>query len=762
MRNRNCLVAALAVWLVSVSAADAGNMFGVPDDRDLPAAASASLKSANASTDSGADYAIRVADMVRRYDEIEFDPEARAAQLPEGVEPAFNYVRDHIRFEGYAGAFRGAGGTYCSRAGNAADRALLLARLLKAKGIETRLVTGQLPPEKAEVLFDRMFAPADASDVPPSPLIDNNPFAARIKARATRDYAVVRGTLGADLPADAGIARDAVLKEIASHVWLQAKVGDGWVDLDTAFPDATPGKVYASDPKTSDVLPDEAAQRLTIRVIAERLEGDALKQQTVFEQQQPVTNLMEKQIFVLHGPAGDSGGVGGLGGGNQPAGLVPILWIEGASHAGKPIDFGDAKVAPSGGGPGVVGGFGRFGGALGGGGGAAANTTSKFVAEYLEFELSIPGRDPQIVRRTLIDRGGAAWRMTTPLDASKLSKLDGDAHGPFAAQTIHNIWISGGPHDLASFARAMQIVTYNGSPAANSAAGKTDSAAPADPLLQLWLVAMKNLACLLPTDHWFLPALNDMPSARFYLDSPRILVFSLSARKDGADHLRLESEIDWRRDQVRGVARDPAASPDVARRKIWYGLLEGALEHEIAAEEIGSGNGLTDTRVASTSASLGHDGLTILRPADAGSEWTSLAHNPETAARLSAALKSGDTLVIPKSVLTGDGPAAWWALSPSGADTRAVWGNDVNASVVYGGAPYGGSSGPSGWELTPDGRIVKAKPPRQYSPAKNQKGDGNEYITLTIEISIKSLFITGILGWFNYWLFGQVIRAIFH
>jgi hypothetical protein len=753
MSRRLGLMSALAAWLVCLSIANAAQVFAVPDDGDLSAAAAAVLQSAKVPAGATAEDANHLKEMTSRYPAVDFDPDARAAQLGPGIEPAFNYVRDHIRYESYPGAFRGADCAYRSRAGNAADRSILLARLLKAKGIETRFVMGQLPSDKAEALFQRIFDPIDANALPPAPLTEKRNIAARIGVRAARDYAAVRGALGQNLPAGGGIDHDAMLREISSHMWVQANVDGKWVDLDSAFADATPGKSYAPDGKPVDALPAEAFQQVTMRVIVERLDGGALKPETVLEITRPAIDLVDRQIFLLHGGLGAGGGVEGLQGGTQ--GIVPVISIDGQENQGKPINFDDAKSSGGGGGGGgALGGFGGFGGALGGGGGTAP--TSQFVAEYLEFELNIPGGDRQVVRRTLIERAGAAWRLASSLDPKTLAALEKDDHGPLAAQTVHNIWFSGGPHNLASLASAMQGFTLVKGAAGGADAGAAGNAEQPDSSVQLWLLALKGLACLIPTDHWFLPALNDDPSARFYLDSPRILLFSLSTRPADADHVIVESETDWRRDHVRGVARDAAAGPAVAKRKIWYGLLEGALEHELAAQTGAALDAAPQTTIASTSASLGDAGLAIVRSTDAGGAWESLAQDRETAARMSAALKAGDLLVVPKQVLTGNGQPAWWAISPSNGDTRAVWGPDINASVARSPLPRppGGRGGI--YRVFPDGTSINLKKPIP----KAREGAGDEYITVTYKTAIMTIIYVGDVATL-VWVAYEIVRWVF-
>jgi len=108
-------------------------------------------------------------ELLKKIPEDRYVLEARAKKLGAGVEPAFALVRDEIRLESYPGVLRGAAGTYLARAGNAADRSLLLARLLELKGVPARLAIGQLSTEDAERLFVHIFDPPRVAVTPAVP-----------------------------------------------------------------------------------------------------------------------------------------------------------------------------------------------------------------------------------------------------------------------------------------------------------------------------------------------------------------------------------------------------------------------------------------------------------------------------------------------------------------------------------------------------------------------------------------------------------------
>jgi hypothetical protein len=82
------------------------------------------------------------ADLVARFDHIAasvallpkdgYDPAARGAELA-GTDAIFEFVRDNMRTETYAGAMRGASGTLQSHGGSPADKALLPPRCSRPK-----------------------------------------------------------------------------------------------------------------------------------------------------------------------------------------------------------------------------------------------------------------------------------------------------------------------------------------------------------------------------------------------------------------------------------------------------------------------------------------------------------------------------------------------------------------------------------------------------------------------------------------------------
>ena len=689
----------------------------------------------------GADeFAANVRSMCQRYQAVDFDPAVRAAALGDGVEPVFQFVRDQIRVESYVGAFRGAAGAYRNRAANAADRSLLLAEMLKQKKIATRFARGRLSRENAEALIARMFDARASSDAPaaPSGSAQSSEMLRRIHDRATRDYSVVRSALGDSMPSAASPSHDELVNELTPHVWVQANVDGQWVDLDPSFADATVGKRYCDAEQTSPALGDDLYQRATIRLISEKLEGGALKSETVLEFQQPACNLADRQIFLVHSPPSGMRSLGRSMSGQSNDTWTPMLWIDGDVTVGKQIVYREGKAAEA---KSAAGGLGGAIDALSGGDPPASSgdASPQFVAEWLEFQITYPGGRTETTRRSLCDRAGAALRRaTTALDPNALQPLMRNEAGPVAAQTVHQLWFSAGCHDLAEYSHNLQqLVDAMRPAAAGSTTASTAAAAEQDDdfAQQIWPLVLKNATCVMATDHTILPALNDDPAnVRCYLDSPRIVVFSTCALPVAgkSDSFTLQSEIDLRRDFVRTVARTPSQLPGAANRRIWYGLLEGSLEHELAAREATVMDPSADAM--STSALLDESGVALLRASDpAASQWEQLASSKEAAARLAGDLSSGEFVVVPKRVTQGAGDMiGYWAISSKTGDTRAVFDAGLHGSVWKGpdgGRTGGGSSGASVNHVDP--KTGNAKNPKG---SKGPKGD--EYMTIVANISL--------------------------
>jgi transglutaminase-like putative cysteine protease len=677
--------------------------------------------------------------LIKKIPEARYSLEARAKELGAGIEPVFALVRDEIRFESYPGVFRGSFGTYLARAGNAPDRSLLLARLLELKGVQSRFAIGQLSTEDAERLLAHIFDPPRVAAAPAVPDAgasdaDTAGLQKRIFTRAKHDYDVVRSALGRNLAPATSPSRDDVLAELEQHVWVQAEVSGRWVDLDTAFPDAVAGKAYASADETVEALPEELYQRVTLRVIAERLADEELNEETALEVSFNTVDLLDSQVVLAHGPTGGEGsGAEGVSGENIGSGVdawMPVLWVNGEIHTGEPISFGTSQQTA--------------GDILGGGGGE-----STFVAEWLEFELSFPDGKSEVNRRTLVDRAGAAWRKSEALTADRLRPLQRNEAGVKAAQAVYNIWLSAGGHDVLQYAKALNALAASLEPRKSGNAQRAISFE-----IQAWVLSVQNFGWILFADKVIIPELNESPGLRFYPDSPRISMFGVGPSPwEKKEAMFLQTDL--RRDHLRGVAHKPEDDAAVAERKLWFGTIEGAFEHEMLAEQA-AGIGADPAHVETTSALLGDDGVVVLS-GDRPEKPKGLS--AEAAARIASALERGAVLVAPRGGLA-KGEGAWWEIAPDTGDVRAVCGPDLNYSTIL--AYYTSAAEPlyayEVNEVTLASRRILLRP--DLIPRLPARKGGNEY-TLTIEVSwatFGKVVAIGVVSWISYSVLKRALR----
>ncbi len=568
---------------------------------------------------------------------------ARAKALGAGVEAPFKWVRDNVRYDAYPGVLRGAEGTLAAGAGNAFDRSLLLARLLRVQGIQTRFAVGQLTRQQAELLFQHMFdgrqieAPADGR-------ASTSDFLARVTLRARRDQAVIREALGPGYVPVAATAREEAIADIQHHAWIQANVDGRWLDLDTSFGDAEPSRTYGPAEQTFDEIQPAWHQTVTIRVTSERVEDGTLSTSIALEMTLPAVDLIDRRVFLVHVPAASSGGLG-LGAGQAHGDRwAPVLLLNEQPHAGEPIDFADADTGS---------GF----DALGGGG------TSGFVSEWLELEVVRPDGRRDTSRRALVDRAGAAWRASPDHPLDGLRPLPRDDKELFDPRSAHQVMFSAGPHDLRRYGRGMASMTLE---------RIKHSDGPPRVMTALRQLALRNEAAVIWTDDVIAPGLDQDPQVRVYCDSPRIAIVSLVPQENGG----FMQAYDLRRDTIRSIARSADGDAAAADRKVWFAAFEGALEHESSARDAVSA-GIDPAGVRSTSALLTPEGVLVLKPTDIG-RLPEVTKDPETRARLDASLRAGSTALIPRSALAMNA-RGWWEISSDG-DIRAILG-DLNAGM---------------------------------------------------------------------------------
>ncbi|MEX2536291.1 MAG: hypothetical protein WD273_11915 [Trueperaceae bacterium] len=401
-----------------------------------------------------------------------FDLQAVVDQV--GTEPAalFAWVVEETSFVPYQGALRGPVGVLMDRRGNSLDRAVLLNDLLTLAGHSTRMVRATLDESTAEDLLGRVDAVPLLSDdtVQPSDeelqsfavrfgssaeelrtatlaaTAEQQQLAALAAERTQAQSSALLQAVGTESAEDSAANRMQQALALQDHWWVQLEIDGGWQDLDPTLADARPGTAVAAAQQglvlnELSQLGAQWLQQIDIRVVVEVWDEGDLREEvplevTVTPAEHPGQLLVFRQmpsdwpedldIFAADNPLETL----------QTALLDQERWAPTVVMGGEQISqrsftlAGVFDAASTGSNAAAVGGLGG-GGMFGGFGGAVAGeepANAEVTAEWLEYQLRVPGTDPVVVRRPLFDLlGDEARRQGVPAeleltDAQKLER----------------------------------------------------------------------------------------------------------------------------------------------------------------------------------------------------------------------------------------------------------------------------------------------------------------------------------------------------
>jgi len=343
---------------------------------------------------------------------------------------AFEFVRDRLALEPYAGIEKGALGTLLTRGGNDVDRALLLSALLKAQGLEVTLAHGTLSLAQAQQLLDQIVAAPDAVhqharafetiDMPdatvPAPASPAPPLQRAVAARGEQLGKTIEdqyGWLATQLKAAAfsGVSDTKwILSALQDHYWVQATIDGKVTALDPSLASAQVDRplTRASSTLDPDDLPATLFSTVTLRLVAEHLDRGKIVSTDRLSVSAHAADLIGKDLRFSIGPA-----AGGLKKANA---FIPHLLIGDEETVGDPVRLlktADEKSDSSS----SAGGLGGFG--FGGGSSAATKSepapdpnAPRLARVSLVMRWHSPGREDQTYRRIVLDRLSA--NTTTP------------------------------------------------------------------------------------------------------------------------------------------------------------------------------------------------------------------------------------------------------------------------------------------------------------------------------------------------------------
>jgi hypothetical protein len=274
-------------------------------------------------------------DFLKRLDSIDglidrsaFNITALSRKLNHDEEKIFNFMRDEIDFQVYAGALRGSQGTLLEGAGNSIDQSLLLLRLLEESGesLQYRFAQGTLSSSKAKELTvgmlkkekrpeqtaDNSYKSEEAHKIlglsskelrkqEQEIELETHEFLENLKKGVGQDYEFVIEKLSEKeikLTVDKADTKEGLLKTARKHYWLRVKKGERWVDMDPCFPDSRPGVSYCEPEQTMEKLDEGLFHTIGLTLYIEQLTQGKTNKLLVYQNRRPVADLQGESLMV--------------------------------------------------------------------------------------------------------------------------------------------------------------------------------------------------------------------------------------------------------------------------------------------------------------------------------------------------------------------------------------------------------------------------------------------------------------------------------
>ena len=696
---------AVAVLLASCSGKSTDENGAASDEPRADAAASAQ----GAQQVQIKDLAALVDLIVARAAELprsEFDPAALAQELGKNPQAHFEWVREHTWWAPYRGLLRGSRGLLLDRVGSNLDRAVLLGDLLRLSGHEVRLAHAELSQSQAREMLNDVRPPphqrlspaprARVANVSKHAIDDLVPgfeasmlqesaesrrideeASALVATQASELYAKVKDAAGKTSVRDERAAIDAM----RDYWWVERKENGKWIAMDVLLPDGQPGSALSEVSRTSawsaadamPGIPDSDWHAVRIRVVVERYADGVTSESTVLETSVRPAAVLERPIRLLHmpspwpetflDPATDPNVFGNAA--VNVKNWVPFLQIgdEIVAQSGF-ADNGDfisdpftakSSVADAGG-AGFMTGFGE---ALGGG----EIASSALTAEWLDYEIHVPGHAAQRLRRPVFDLLGSVRRSAkiVDFDASTNERLI-ERYEALLSSTHILLQVSDLTIDYLAHLETRSV-------AANQAeirelsqerdatkAGKLASA----------ILARSDIWGPLPGFALWRRELDEMSSASF-IDRPNVLNYRVGRPAVNADRVAFRELIDVASNS-RGVHWGASQNPFEVR------LRQGVADTVAEMLAIGSDfNSMENTAAIFLKAGNDPDRGTIITPGD-GVAFQGLDWPEDASARLGEDINAGFVAVVLRHPIP-DGErrrVGWWRIDPVSGETIGV------------------------------------------------------------------------------------------
>lgn len=664
---------------------------------------------------SGADVQVDPTDFAALIDRVvadtnnlpkaEFEPAALASLLGDDPRKHFEWVRDHTWWGPYRGLLRGSRGVMLDRVGSSLDRSVLLADLLRHTGRPVRLAHAELSASRAKELLDKVrplperrrtagklqaILP-ERGEIQTADGILLNQFELSQKA-STRASTLIRSQTDMLLAAvsssvQRGFKEDTALHAIQDHWWVEFEQNGQWIPLDVLLPENKFGEglveaaVVNIWPGSSNEpsIPDENWHTVELRVVIERYEAGVTSESTVLQATLRPASVHGRPIALTHLPVPWPDEVifpGSAPKAVRTAALQVGKWIP-MLHIGRETfvqgGFGsDGRVESAlqdskeilGTGQ-IVSGMDM---ALGGFGVEEALPT--VTAEWIDYEIKVPGLETQLVRRQVFDLLGPARRAEGAVD------FVGGAELPMlqrAEALLSQTEILLQPCD---FTGAYVAYLAGASIVANHAALK-ELASERDPE-KARILASKILEQL---DFWgplprYVRWRSELgtPSGDWFIDRPNILNYRISQPIVGVDDVTIRELMDV---ASNGIGGRPSSGHSMFAIRVQQGIADTVAEMLVLGSDfLAAGN---TASVFDRLAAESSQGFIIQARDEAAVR--ELPWPEDEGKRVAADVDAGYMVYVPRQAVLIDGEqhVGWWRVHPYSGETIGVMDSGFHA-----------------------------------------------------------------------------------
>lgn len=337
------------------------------------------------------------------------------AHLRGDPKAVLEYLAQEIAYEPYTGVLRGVAGTYLAKAGNSADRALLLAELLRAgpQPVELRFASCEFVDSRPMMSQTRATDTSElarmASQVTDPDLASGLRWYREALTRARFEAGQAELQLRTVLePVLKPIldSRGHVRQTENGHIWLQVHRGESWVDLD---PSTESGAPPCSPTGTQTTLSAELFHRIALSVVVETLKDGMLSESEALRVERTTAEFAASRILFTFGepsgliqPREDTG--------NGLALYTPVLRIDGENFVGSPLAL--PRIVTDTGPQNVSGGFADvLGEDFYGGAEQRSIPDEEVMSAWIQVDMRAPDQADVSRRSEIFDRMGMAIRL---------------------------------------------------------------------------------------------------------------------------------------------------------------------------------------------------------------------------------------------------------------------------------------------------------------------------------------------------------------